>query len=135
LDSTGGRDVGWISNGDWIAFNLVDFQSEGMTKFTARVASGALSGVSGQVQVRLDSPTANPVGNFSIANTGGWQSWATVTTDISTVTGTHKLFLTFASGQPEDFVNINWFTFSRHGPPSNTGRKYKTVLYFPNYVS
>jgi hypothetical protein len=23
----------------------------------------------------------------------------------------HTVYLTFASGQPADFVNVNWFTF------------------------
>ena len=45
-----------------------------------------------------------------IAN-GGWQSWRTVPASISEVTGVHEVFLTFASGQPADFVNVNWFTF------------------------
>ena len=27
------------------------------------------------------------------------------------VTGTHDVYLTFTSGQPADFVNLNWFTF------------------------
>jgi hypothetical protein len=104
-----------------------------MTRFTARVASGAPAGVSGQVQVRIDSLNATPVGSFSIANTGGWQTWKTVTADISKVTGTHTLFLTFASPRPEDFVNINWFTFSLG--QIQPGKGYKTVLYFPNFVS
>jgi hypothetical protein len=27
------------------------------------------------------------------------------------VTGTHTVYITFTSGQPADFVNINWLTF------------------------
>ncbi|MDH6626281.1 hypothetical protein M2271_004098 [Streptomyces sp. LBL] len=63
------------------------------------------------VEVRLDSRTAPPVGSFSIAGTGGWQSWRTVPANISAVTGTHDVYLTFTSGQPSDFVNVNGFTF------------------------
>ena len=68
--------------------------------------------MSGLVEVRLDSPTASPVGEFALANTGGWQSWRTVPANMSPVTGTHTVYLTFTSGQPADFVNVNWFTFS-----------------------
>ncbi|CCB71640.1 putative secreted glucosidase (plasmid) [Streptantibioticus cattleyicolor NRRL 8057 = DSM 46488] len=110
-DSGGGQDVGWIANGDWLEYNGLDFGSSGATQFRARVASGAAAGVSGLVQVRLDSPTATPVGDFAVANTGGWQSWTTVPANISRVTGVHDVYLTFASGQPADFVNVNWFTF------------------------
>ena len=111
-DTGGGQDVGWLANGDWLKYAGVAFGSTGATRFTARVASGAAAGVSGLVQVRLGSPTATPVGGFAVASTGGWQSWRTIPGDISRVTGTQDVYLTFDSGQPADFVNINWFTFN-----------------------
>jgi beta-glucanase (GH16 family) len=111
-DSGGGQNVGAISNGDWLRYDGVDFGTEPARQFRARVASGAAAGVSGLVQVRLDSPTAAPIGDFAVANTGGWQSWRTVPANISGVTGTHTVYLTFSSGQPADFVNVNWFTFA-----------------------
>lgn len=111
-DSGGGQDVGWIHNGEWLGYANVDFGSGGATQFVARVASGAASGVSGLVQVALDSPNAAPVGGFAIGNTGGWQSWRSVPANISRVTGVHTVYLTFSSGQPADYVNVNWFTFS-----------------------
>ncbi|MBT2229433.1 glycoside hydrolase family 16 protein [Nonomuraea sp. NEAU-A123] len=111
-DTGGGQNVGAIANGDWLRFDGVNFGSEAARQFKARVASGAAGGVSGLVQVRLDSPTATPIGDFALGNTGGWQSWRTVPANISGVTGTHTVYLTFSSGQPADFVNVNWFTFS-----------------------
>jgi hypothetical protein len=110
-DTGGGQDVGWISNGCWLAYANVDFGSTGAGQFIARVASGAAAGISGLVGVALDSPTATPVGSFSIGNTGGWQSWQTVPANISTVTGKHTVYLVFSSGQSADFVNIHWLTF------------------------
>jgi hypothetical protein len=111
-DTGGGQDVGNIANGDWLRYNAVNFGSTTATQFKARVASGAAGGVSGLVQVRLDSATATPVGSFAIANTGGWQSWQTVPANITGVTGTHDVYITFTSGQGADFVNLNWFTFT-----------------------
>ncbi|MEU6257841.1 glycoside hydrolase family 16 protein [Streptomyces sp. NPDC047043] len=110
-DTGGGSDIGYIANGDWALYKGVNFGSTAATQFYARVASGAASGVSGLVQVRLDSATATPVGSFSIASTGGWQTWQTVPANISSVTGTHDVYLTFSSGQSADFVNVNWFDF------------------------
>jgi Beta-1,3-glucanase/Carbohydrate binding module (family 6) len=143
-DVDGGRNVGWIANGDWIGFASIDFHADGMDQFTARVSSGAAPGVSGLVQVSIDSPAATPVASFSIANTGGWQSWSTIPANMSKVTGVHAVYLTFASGQPDDFVNVNWFTFSNsnNNNPSNpsnpsdptSGKKYKSVVYFVNWV-
>jgi len=113
-DVDGGNDAGWISNGDWIGFDNVDFHADGMSAFTVRIASGAAAGVSGTVQLVLDSVGSAPVASFSVQNTGGWQTWKTVTVNMSrSVAGTHKVFLKFVSGQPADFVNVNWFTFQK----------------------
>lgn len=110
-DTGGGQDVGWLANGDWLQFNGVNFGSSAAHQFNARVASGAAGGVSGLVEVRLDNVNNAPIGSFALANTGGWQSWRTVPANISAVTGTHTVFLRFTSGQPADFVNVNWFSF------------------------
>ncbi|MFE2151155.1 glycoside hydrolase family 16 protein [Streptomyces lavendulae] len=110
-DTGGGRDVGSAAHGDWARYQGVDFGTTAATQFRARVASGAAGGVSGLVEVRLDSRTNPPIGSFAIADTGGWQSWRTVPANISGVTGVHDVYLTFTSGQPADFVNVNWFDF------------------------
>ncbi|MBL1086032.1 carbohydrate-binding protein [Streptomyces actinomycinicus] len=110
-DSGGGQDIGYIANGDWALYKGVNFGSTPARQFTARVASGAAGGVSGLVEVRLDSRANAPVGSFAVADTGGWQSWRTVPANIGAVTGTHDVYLTFTSGQPADFVNVNWFGF------------------------
>ncbi|WP_045556721.1 glycoside hydrolase family 16 protein [Streptomyces sp. FxanaA7] len=112
-DTGGGQNIGALANGDWALFQNVNFGSTAATQFVARVASGADAGVSGLVEVRLDSRSNGPVGSFSIADTGGWQSWRTVPANISRVTGTHDVYLTFTSGQAQDFVNVNWFNFGR----------------------
>ena len=110
-DAGGGQDVGWIANGDWLGFRGVDFGGTPARQFQARVASGAPGGVSGLVEVRLDSRSNAPIGSFALASTGGWQTWRTVPANIAAVTGKHDVYLTFTSGQPADFVNLNWVTF------------------------
>ncbi|RRR83649.1 glycoside hydrolase family 16 protein, partial [Streptomyces sp. RP5T] len=110
-DTGGGQNIASLASGDWALYQNVNFGSTAANQFVARVASGAAGGVSGLVEVRLDSRTATPIGSFALANTGGWQSWRTVPANISGVTGTHNVYLTFTSGQPADFVNVNWFNF------------------------
>jgi beta-glucanase (GH16 family) len=110
-DSGGGQNISQLGNGDWALYPGIDFGSSAAHQFTGRVASGAAGGVSGLVEVRLDSRSNAPIGSFAIANTGGWQSWRSVPANISAVTGVHDVYLTFTSGQPADFVNVNWFTF------------------------
>ncbi len=111
--SEGGQNIGAIRSGDWVQFDNVEFGSGGVRDFVARVASGAGSGVSGLVEVRIDSRANAPIGSFAIGNTGGWQSWRSVPGNAANVSGRHTVFLTFTSGQPNDFVNVNWFQFRR----------------------
>ncbi len=111
--SEGGQDVAYIANGDWLQFNNVNFGTGGVKDFVARVASGAASGVSGLVEVRLDSRGNTPIGSFALGGTGGWQTWTSIPGNVSNVTGTHTVYLTFTSGQPADFANVNWIQFRR----------------------
>ncbi len=110
-DLGGGQCISGIANNDWALYKGVDFGSTPARQFVARVASGAAGGVSGLVEVRLDSLDAAPIGSFAVGSTGGWQSWQTVPANITAVTGVHNVYLTFTSGQPTDFVAINWVTF------------------------
>ncbi|MCP2325699.1 hypothetical protein HDA40_004206 [Hamadaea flava] len=110
-DSGGGQNLSYVTNGDWALYQNVNFGSTPATQFYGRVASGAAGGVSGLVQIRLDSLSNAPIGSFALANTGGWQTWSTVPANITAVTGTHNVYLTFSSGQPADFVNVNWISF------------------------
>ncbi|MFJ6674793.1 carbohydrate-binding protein [Actinosynnema sp. NPDC091369] len=111
-DTAGGQDVGKLENGDSLRFSGVRFGTTAATQFIARAASGAGGSVSGLVEVRIGSPTATPVGGFAIANTGGWQSWRTIPANMAGMTGTQDVYVTFTSGQPSEYVSVNWIKFS-----------------------
>src|SRR5262249_36773224 len=109
-DTGGGQNVGFIAPGDWIAYPGVDFGSSTALRVTTRRASG--SGSTGTVTYRLDSTTGPVIAAVSVSNTGGWQSWGSVTTNLTqSVTGVHTLFITF-TGAGGDFANLNWFQFA-----------------------
>ncbi|WP_157756586.1 beta-1,3-glucanase family protein [Plantactinospora sp. KBS50] len=110
----GGRHIGFIANGDWVRYAAVDFGTAApANQFVIRTASGAPPGVSGLVEVRLDGPGNQPAGTVAVADTGGWQSWREVPGNLAPVTGVHDVYLTFTSGQPQEYVNISWLTFRR----------------------
>jgi Carbohydrate binding module (family 6) len=108
-----GNQAADLQNGDYLEYNDVNFGSSGSTQFDAQVASGAADGVGGLVEVVLDNPDNTPVGSFSVSNTGGWTSWETIPTNISTVTGTHNVYLEFVSGASGDppYVSLHYFDF------------------------
>jgi Carbohydrate binding module (family 6)/Glycosyl hydrolases family 16 len=107
-----GNQVGQLVNGDYLEYPGINFGS-GSTQFDARVASGAAGGVSGLVEVVLDNPSNAPIGSFSVASTGGWSSWETIPANIADTTGTHTVYLEFASGATGSppFVSLHYFSF------------------------
>jgi beta-glucosidase len=110
-DVGGGQNVGWIAPGDWLAYDL-DFGSTPPTSVTTRLASGTFA--TGTLQYRLDSVNGPIIASVPLSYTGGWQSWTSrVATVSGSVTGVHRVYLTF-TGQPgQDLTNINWFQFHR----------------------
>jgi dextranase len=114
-DTGGGLDVCNVSNtnGDsYVAFNNIDFGT-GSTNVSARVASAAANGT---VEFRLDSPAGTLLATVIVGNTGGWQSWQTISAPVSGAVGVHKLFVVFKNAAS----NLNWFNFNdlNNGLPS-----------------
>jgi beta-glucosidase len=110
-DAGGGQNVGFIAPGDSISYPGLDFGATTPVRVTTRRASG--TNATGTVQYRLDSTTGPIIASVPISNTGGWQSWGSVTTNLSgSVTGVHTLVITF-TGSGGDFANLNWFQFAR----------------------
>jgi hypothetical protein len=104
--------LGNLSNGDWACYAGIDFGDRPATQFTVRVASGAGTGISGLIEIRLDGPASPVLGVIAVADTGGWESWRVVPGNLAPVTGTHDVFLTFTSGQPFEYVNVSWVQFA-----------------------
>ncbi len=103
----GGKDVGYIENGDYAVYSNIDFGS-GAASFQARVAS-ATSG--GNIEIRLDSITGTLIGTCPVAGTGAWQTWTNVKCSVSGASGKHNVYLKFTGGSGYLF-NFNWFKFS-----------------------
>jgi hypothetical protein len=111
-DVGGGQDVAAIANGDYLVYTGIDFGANGPINVTARVASGVAGGASGLIEFWVDGLTGTKLGDFALANTGGWQSWQSVPANTAAVTGVHTLYIKFTSGQPADYVNVNWLQFA-----------------------
>ncbi len=111
-DTGGGKNSGWTAAGDWLRYDRINFGSAAATQFVARVASGVGDGVNGRIEIRLDDRNAAPIGTMPVRNTGDWQKWVNQATDITPTTGVHKVFLTFAADRGDDFLNMNYFSFT-----------------------
>lgn len=128
-DSAGGGDfVGWIEDGDYIAFERMNLT--GIRFLSYRVAS---AGSGGRIEVRADSPEGPLLSTAYVDPTGGWQIYEEVTAPIHDPGGTRDLYFVFRH-EPgaESLFNINWIDFHGEGVAdrSERGPEGLTATYF-----
>lgn len=109
-----GTNVGGLGNGDWLSFAGVDF---GTGAFQAHIRAAGGSGGSGLIRYRLDSPTGPVLGDLAIGNTGGWTNYRTIPANVAKTGGIHTLYVTFESGYPGDYVNVDRLQFQQLNQP------------------
>ncbi|TDU02493.1 parallel beta helix pectate lyase-like protein [Streptomyces sp. 846.5] len=86
-DTGGGYDVGWTSGGQWFRYTL-NVAAAGTYTVSLRVA--APSAVSGALHLS-DASGTNLSGAVSLPATGGWQTWSTVTAQVTLPAGQQVL--------------------------------------------
>jgi pectin methylesterase-like acyl-CoA thioesterase len=106
--SEGGLNVGYIHNNDWVRYGSVNFGT-GVSGFSARVASNTTGGT---IKLRLDASGGTQIGSCNVTGTGGWQTWVTVNSTASGVTGVHDLYLVFSGTTSDYLFNLNHFVFT-----------------------
>jgi|GEM_PF-6804254 len=103
-DTGGGYNVGYIKAGEWLKYTTT-VATAGTYNLDFRVAS---AGTGGTFHLEVDG--VNVTGTLAVPNTGGWQTWQTISkSGISLSAGAHTLRLVFDSNGSSGFVgNINW---------------------------
>src|SRR5215469_11460850 len=86
-DTGGGYDIGWTATGQWFKYT-VNAASAGTYSVSIRLASP--SGVTDALHIANSSGT-NLSGTVSVAATGGWQTWTTVTASVTLPAGQQTL--------------------------------------------
>ena len=102
-DAGGGENIGWIQNGDYADFQ-VDVTSAGTYEVSFRVASNTTGGI---IELQNNGTT---IGQVSVPNTGGWQSWQTVSTQVDLRDGLQTLRTHF-KGDSGYLLNLNYLEF------------------------
>lgn len=103
----GGMNLTDLQSGDWVRVVGVDFGAQGAKKFNARVASAEEGG---SIELRLGGPEGRLIGTCKAENTGGWQTWKTVSCDVSGATGVQDLCLKFTGGD-KSLLNLDYWRF------------------------
>ena len=79
--------VGWVSAGEWLKYS-VNVASAGTYSVGVKVASSGAGGT-----FHLEANGTNLTGSMSVPNTGGWQTWQTVTAKVTLAAGPQVLRL------------------------------------------
>jgi cytochrome c len=102
-----GNHVGSINHGHSVKFaglNLSDTAS-----VTARVASG---GVGGNIELRAGSATGELLATLKVENTGKWDAWKDVTTELKPPAGRGDVVAVFVNPGKGGLLNVDWFQFN-----------------------
>jgi hypothetical protein len=124
-DTLGGLDVGWQDTGDWMDY-LVSLQSSGNYVLNFRVATQY-----GGAEFQVRRPDGTVLKTLTVPNTGGWQKWQTIVTQVSLPAGDQRirLFTSAANGG----WNLNWWqmqlaSLSNKPPVVNAGADQTVTL-------
>ena len=85
-DSGGGYNIGWVQATEWLNYT-VNVKVAGTYALDFRVAANGTGGV-----FHLEVNGVDKTGPLSVPNTGGWQTWTTVTrTGVTLSAGTQVI--------------------------------------------
>jgi endoglucanase len=105
-DVGGGKNIGYTNTGDYLEY-LIQVSDAGQYKVEARVASESVGGTMDLQQLSSNGTLLNSA-TVTIPITGGWQTWKTVSTQMTLNDGSSVLKILVT--QPE--FNINWLRFT-----------------------
>jgi len=102
-DGNSGIKMGYNDTGDWYEY-LVNVNTSGKFKFHLRVSNGLSK--NGQLQILSNN---NALGTIIIPQTGGWESFTTVSTEVDLPNGQQTIKIAVISSG----VDINWIDNER----------------------
>ncbi|MCA0892487.1 carbohydrate-binding protein [Microbulbifer agarilyticus] len=103
-DVGGGQNVGYLDDGDWMAYHGVNVPSAGNYRVEFRVAS------QGGGQLSFERAGGSPLyGTLNVPATGDWQNWTTISMDVYLDAGSQD----FGIGVPIGGWNLNWFSLTK----------------------
>jgi hypothetical protein len=103
-DAGGGKDVGWIDNGDWMDYSY-NAPASGTFTVSLRIAT-----IYSGSQLQIKNSAGNVLATVNVPITGGFQTWQTITASVTLPAGSQTLRIQ-SSGTAG--FNINWLELSQ----------------------
>lgn len=124
--ASGGQTLGYVDNGDWVGYATVP--TAGAKRFSARVSS---AGAGGTIDIRAGSAQGPVLGSVTVPVTGGWESFTTVATNVTS--GQGPLYLSFRGGSGALF-DVDTLTMT-YGTTTKALASNVHLFYYPWYGS
>src|SRR5215203_4614753 len=110
-DTSGGLNVGWIEQGDWMDYSI-NPSSSGTYTINLRIDN---PNTGAQLQIKKSDGTV--LSTVNLPNTWGWQEWQTTATTVTLAAGVQTIRIQ-SSAAPG--WNINWLEFVQTGVTNQT---------------
>ena len=111
----GGYDIGWTAAGEWLQYS-VNVASAGSYTAQVRVASAGQGGL-----FHIEMNGTNVSGPMTVPDTGGWQTWQTVSATLQLNAGAQMARLVIDSGGSSGAGNFDRIQFTGSGPAPSGG--------------
>jgi hypothetical protein len=107
--------VGWVAAGEWLNYS-VNVASAGTYTATFRVASLGQGGT-----FHLTMNGQNVTGSLTVPDTGGWQTWQTLSTTVTLSAGIQTARLVMDTMGVNAVGNFDWMMFTSGAPAGPAG--------------
>jgi hypothetical protein len=107
-DADGGYNLGHSVNGAHAIYRRIDFRT-GVTEVEARVANSSVARNGSTIKFHLDRVDGPLIASVEVPDTGGFQSWSTVSGAAAGASGIHDVYVVFKGNGATG--NLNWFRF------------------------
>jgi hypothetical protein len=93
--------------GNWVQFADVDLT--GAKSVNARYCTTSDDAF---IEVRIDAPDGELIGDIELENTGSFSTWGTANGSVSSVSGVHDVYFVYQTETSSVVCGSNWFQFS-----------------------
>jgi len=108
-DTGGGYDIGWTAAGEWLNYT-VNVATAGTYTIEARVAASGAGGT-----FHIEANGVDKTGPMTIPNTGGWQTWTTISKANVTLSAGSQIWRLVIDNAGSVVGNINYIRVSSGG--------------------
>jgi Carbohydrate binding module (family 6) len=106
ISSERGYNIGWTNPGEWLQYTIA-VAAAGAYRVDFRVASAGQGG-----RLHLEVNGMNISGSVTVPNTGGWQTWTTISATVTLSAGQQAARLVMDTAGLYAIGNIEWMRFT-----------------------